>query len=78
MSEKKMLRNVFVDGDKYFNSGDLMYMDNDYFVYFQDRLGDTFRYNMHIYEKYEPEISLITRLRQHPHIFLKLLMKTLS
>ena len=49
MSEKKILRNVFVDGDKYFNSGDLMYLDKDYFVYFKDRLGDTFRYITYLY-----------------------------
>lgn len=44
MNEKKMVRNAFVDGDAYFNYGDLMFMDKDYFVYFQDRVGDTFRW----------------------------------
>lgn len=44
MNEKKIERNVFVDGDIYFNFGDLLYLDNDYFLYFRDRVGDTFRY----------------------------------
>ena len=43
INEKKIIRNAFKDGDSWFNYGDLMYMDKDYFVYFQDRVGDTFR-----------------------------------
>ncbi|CAG2197034.1 unnamed protein product [Mytilus edulis] len=35
---------VDTDGDKYINSGDLLYIDKDYYVYFYDRLGDTFRW----------------------------------
>nr|XP_020461377.1 very long-chain acyl-CoA synthetase-like [Monopterus albus] len=42
-TEKKRLRNVFVKGDLYFNSGDLLKIDNEGFVFFQDRVGDTFR-----------------------------------
>lgn len=42
-TEKKTLRDVFVKGDLYFNSGDLLKRDNEGFVYFQDRIGDTFR-----------------------------------
>jgi len=42
-TEKKRLSNVFVKGDLYFNSGDLLRIDNEKFVYFQDRVGDTFR-----------------------------------
>lgn len=44
-TEKKRLRNVLKKGDLYFNSGDLMRIDKDNFIYFQDRVGDTFRYN---------------------------------
>lgn len=44
LDEAKFIRNVFVEGDKYFNSGDLLYMDSDYFAYFSDRIGDTFRW----------------------------------
>ncbi|XP_008402769.1 very long-chain acyl-CoA synthetase-like [Poecilia reticulata] len=43
-TEKKKLRDVFVQGDLYFNSGDLLRIDEEGFVYFQDRIGDTFRW----------------------------------
>ncbi|XP_046354705.2 very long-chain acyl-CoA synthetase-like [Haliotis rufescens] len=43
-NEKKLLRDVFKSGDVYFNTGDLFYVDNEYFVYFQDRTGDTYRW----------------------------------
>ncbi|XP_061825737.1 long-chain fatty acid transport protein 2 isoform X1 [Nerophis lumbriciformis] len=43
-TEKKRLRNVMKKGDLYFNTGDLMRFDKDNFVYFQDRVGDTFRW----------------------------------
>lgn len=43
MNEKKYVRNAFVEGDAYFNYGDLLYYDKDYFIYFKDRMGDTFR-----------------------------------
>ncbi|XP_051918567.1 long-chain fatty acid transport protein 2-like isoform X3 [Hippocampus zosterae] len=43
-TERKRLRDVFKKGDLYFNSGDLMRIDKDNFIYFQDRVGDTFRW----------------------------------
>ncbi|XP_024271788.1 long-chain fatty acid transport protein 6 [Oncorhynchus tshawytscha] len=43
-SEKKLLRDVFKEGDVYFNTGDLMLQDHRDFVYFRDRIGDTFRW----------------------------------
>ncbi|KAK2920001.1 long-chain fatty acid transport protein 2-like isoform X1 [Channa argus] len=43
-TEKKKLRDVFEKGDLYFNSGDLLKIDNEGFFYFQDRIGDTFRW----------------------------------
>ncbi|KAM4690056.1 long-chain fatty acid transport protein 3 [Rhinophrynus dorsalis] len=44
LSEKKILRDVFRTGDCYFNTGDLMMQDALGFVYFRDRIGDTFRW----------------------------------
>uniref|UniRef100_A0A8C9T033 long-chain-fatty-acid--CoA ligase n=1 Tax=Scleropages formosus TaxID=113540 RepID=A0A8C9T033_SCLFO len=44
MSEKKLLRDVFQEGDLYFNTGDLMLQDHQDFLYFRDRIGDTFRW----------------------------------
>jgi len=49
-TEKKVIRNVLVDGDIYFNTGDLMKEVDVGFAYFQkhyqfvDRTGDTFRW----------------------------------
>ena len=43
-SEKKILRNVFANGDRWFRSGDLMRKDATNFYYFVDRLGDTYRW----------------------------------
>uniref|UniRef100_A0A3Q1B8N0 long-chain-fatty-acid--CoA ligase n=1 Tax=Amphiprion ocellaris TaxID=80972 RepID=A0A3Q1B8N0_AMPOC len=43
-TERKRLRNVLKKGDLYFNTGDLMRIDDENFIYFQDRVGDTFRW----------------------------------
>lgn len=43
-SERKMARNVFVEGDSYFRTGDLLRMDAAGRYYFVDRIGDTFRW----------------------------------
>lgn len=32
-----------LQGDAYFNTGDILVQDKNYFVYFSDRIGDTFR-----------------------------------
>uniref|UniRef100_A0A3B4Y3X6 Long-chain-fatty-acid--CoA ligase n=1 Tax=Seriola lalandi dorsalis TaxID=1841481 RepID=A0A3B4Y3X6_SERLL len=44
LTEKKLMRNVFVKGDAYFNTGDLMAEDHEGFICFRDRVGDTFRW----------------------------------
>jgi fatty-acyl-CoA synthase len=43
-SERKVLRDVFVKGDSWFRTGDLMRRDERGFFYFVDRVGDTFRW----------------------------------
>ena len=49
-SEKKLLRNVCKAGDVYFNTGDLLLHDHRDFLYFHDRIGDTFRYHDSVYD----------------------------
>ncbi|XP_071482147.1 long-chain fatty acid transport protein 6-like [Diadema antillarum] len=44
MNERKIERGVKVKGDVYFNTGDLLRMDEEDYVYFMDRVGDTFRW----------------------------------
>ncbi|KAL5004482.1 hypothetical protein ScPMuIL_017938 [Solemya velum] len=44
LNEKKLVRDVFTKGDIYLNFGDILYLDKNYYLYFQDRLGDTFRW----------------------------------
>jgi fatty-acyl-CoA synthase len=43
-SARKILRNVFVRGDAWYRSGDLMRKDRRGYFYFIDRIGDTFRW----------------------------------
>jgi fatty-acyl-CoA synthase len=43
-SERRILRNVFAEGDSWMRSGDLMRKDTRGFFYFVDRIGDTFRW----------------------------------
>ncbi len=43
-SERKVLRNVFEDGDAWYRTGDLMRKDEKGYFYFVDRVGDTFRW----------------------------------
>ena len=43
-TEKKLLHDVFVSGDTYYSSGDTLRMDEEGYLYFCDRMGDTFRW----------------------------------
>ncbi|HKR88547.1 MAG TPA: long-chain-acyl-CoA synthetase [Phenylobacterium sp.] len=43
-SDKKVLHDVFEKGDAWFATGDLMRIDADGYLYFVDRIGDTFRW----------------------------------
>ena len=43
-SKKKVICDVFKKGDSYFRTGDVMRMDEEGWVFFCDRSGDTFRW----------------------------------
>lgn len=43
-TKKKILSDVFVKGDVYFRSGDILVMDEFGWLYFKDRAGDTYRW----------------------------------
>jgi fatty-acyl-CoA synthase len=43
-TRKKVIHNVVEPGDVWFRTGDLMYLDEDEFFFFVDRVGDTFRW----------------------------------
>jgi fatty-acyl-CoA synthase len=43
-TDKKILRDVFANGDAWFRTGDLMRIDAGGYFHFVDRIGDTFRW----------------------------------
>jgi len=43
-TDRKILRDVFRTGDRWFRTGDLLRQDAEGFFYFVDRIGDTFRW----------------------------------
>ena len=43
-TNKKILKDVFKKGDRWFRTGDLMKRDMDGYFYFMDRVGDTYRW----------------------------------
>ncbi|TVY21745.1 Fatty acid transporter protein [Lachnellula arida] len=43
-SESKIMRNVFAKGDAWFRTGDMLISDSEGLTYFNDRIGDTFRW----------------------------------
>ncbi len=57
-SRKKILRDVFEKGDVWFRTGDLMKMDKDGYIYFVDRVGDTFRWKGENVSTSEVEIAI--------------------
>ncbi|XP_071846102.1 long-chain fatty acid transport protein 6-like isoform X2 [Apostichopus japonicus] len=59
VTESKIIRNVVKKGDAYFNTGDLMNIDEDGYLYFKDRLGNTFRWKGENVATTEVELSLL-------------------
>lgn len=43
-TQTKVLEGVFAEGDRWFRTGDLVRKDAEGFVFFVDRIGDTFRW----------------------------------
>jgi acyl-CoA synthetase (AMP-forming)/AMP-acid ligase II len=43
-TEEKIVRDAFKQGDRYFNTGDLLQIHEDRWISFADRVGDTFRW----------------------------------
>ncbi|ETE63016.1 Long-chain fatty acid transport protein 3, partial [Ophiophagus hannah] len=70
LTEAKILRGVFSNGDVYFNSGDLMVQDAEGFISFWDRTGDTYRWkgeNVATTEVGET-LSTLASLREVTHV----------
>ncbi|KAI1623081.1 fatty-acyl-CoA synthase [Exophiala viscosa] len=63
-TQKKVIKNVFARGDEFFRLGDAMVIDEDGFVSFHDRLGDTYRAKGHNISTTEVEGCL----SRHPSI----------
>jgi solute carrier family 27 fatty acid transporter 1/4 len=61
-TNKKILRDVFKKGDSYFNTGDLLMMDEEGYVYFCDRTGDTFRWKGENVSTFEVESVMSKQL----------------
>lgn len=61
-SQKKVIHNLFRTGQAGFNTGDVCMSDNDGFVYFCDRVGDTFRWRGENVSTVEVENIISSRL----------------
>jgi solute carrier family 27 fatty acid transporter 1/4 len=61
-NEKKIIQNLFKPGQRAFNTGDLLVKDWLGYVYFCDRLGDTFRWRGENVSTFEVENILSARV----------------
>ncbi|KAK5647256.1 hypothetical protein RI129_002148 [Pyrocoelia pectoralis] len=57
-TQKKILRNVFKNGDMYFNTGDILVMNKFGYLYFVDRTGDNFRWKGENVSTYDVEDAI--------------------
>ncbi|XP_023563780.1 bile acyl-CoA synthetase isoform X2 [Octodon degus] len=66
LSERKLVQAVQRPGDVYYNTGDVLSMDQEGFFYFHDRLGDTFRWKGENVSTREVEgvLSLVDSLQE--------------
>lgn len=63
-TDKKIIGNVLRKGDSYFRSGDLLYADEFGWMYFMDRMGDTFRWRGENVSTVEVESAISSALKQ--------------
>jgi len=63
-TESKIMRNVLVKGDAYFRTGDMISWDSEGRQYFNDRIGDTFRWKSENVSTSEVSEAL----GLHPHV----------